>query len=147
MRKISSRLTVFYKRVFPVLWIAMILVNIVALALAWPADAAHRGMAIAIPIMMAIFGYLLFRWLIFDLVDEVFIDGAELMIRNRGHEDRIPLANLESIRATQFFHPERITVVANGTKYTFAAPARLNWLSPHPVAEELRKLKRVHKMP
>jgi hypothetical protein len=134
MQRISSRLTVVYKRVFPAIWLAMIVVNVAFVAIAWPADSTHRMMAIATPILMAVFGYLIFRWLIFDLVDLVQIDDNTLVIG----DERIPISDLEHVHATQFFNPERITLtVKGGRKIAFVPPARFHLFTRHPIAQEL----------
>lgn len=136
MRRISSRLTVFYKRIFPLLWFGLIATNVVVVAFAWPADSAHQIMAVAIPILMAIFGGLLVRWLLFDLATEVFLDDHDVVVG----AERIPIAQIEDLRATQFFNPERITLVLkDGRKIAFAPPARFHLFSQHPVTEELMK--------
>ena len=47
--------------------------------------------------MMAIFGYFLFKSLIFDLVDEVTDEGDTLVARNGNHIERIALDNIMNI--------------------------------------------------
>src|SRR5262245_55305760 len=94
MRLISSKTTFLYKRIFPIVWFGMIALIVIV--------PVFRGVAgghtvpvqvLVIPAILAAFGYVLMNKLIFDLVDEAWDDGAQLVIRNKGQEDRIALSN------------------------------------------------------
>jgi len=83
--------------------------------------------AILIPLIMIVFGYAIMKWLVFDLVDEVWDDGTELIVRNRGHERRIALANVINVNYQGMVNPPRITLFLRqptefGTEISFLTP-------------------------
>ncbi|WP_350016583.1 hypothetical protein ABNK63_02310 [Rhodanobacter sp. IGA1.0] len=150
MQRLSSSSTGFYKRVFPVLWFGFI-VLFFAFSL-WarlqPGSADDRPpdlIFLAMPLMMAAIGFVVFRRLIFDLMDEVWLDGDWLVVTNRGEKRRVPLADVMNINATTTTNPRRITVMLRsagplGSEFNFmpASPRGLfNLFKPDPVATAL----------
>jgi hypothetical protein len=70
VNRISSAGTFWYKWVFPMLWFGFLLL-FAAMGLA-----RQEGAAMLLPVgFMAVFGFILFKFLLFDLVDEVTDDG------------------------------------------------------------------------
>lgn len=152
MQRLSSSSTWFYKRVFPLVWFGFIVVFF-AFAL-WAR--IHPGriggpppdlMFLVMPLLMAVIGYFVFRRLIFDLMDEVSLDGDWLVVTNRGQKRRVPLADVMNVNATTTTNPRRITVMLRtasplGTEISFmpASPrGMLSLFKPDPVATELIK--------
>jgi hypothetical protein len=142
MRRLSSQLTVFYKKVFPVIWVGFLIFYAVVVGAAGPLDQLHVVMGLVTPALMLVFGYILFRFFAWPLVDEVWLDGDHLVIRNRGREDRLALSQIGSVTASQWVNPERITLHPHGgAPIKFCAPLRMHFpMSQHPLAEELRRL-------
>ena len=104
MRRISSDWTFFYKRVFPVLWFGFLAV-FVGIGVV-----NGQGLFIVIvPIAMIGFGYFIMQKLVFDLVDEVCDDGDALVVKNRGQEQRIALADIKNVNYSPFVSPPRVT--------------------------------------
>ena len=97
------------------------------------------------PVVMAVIGYMLFRRMLFDLVDEVWDDGDALVVKNAGVEERVPLRNIINIGYSLLTNPERVTLTlrdagALGEEITFmplARPFSFRWLSRNPVIDEL----------
>ena len=111
MRRVSSRLTPLYKWAFPVMWF-VILAAMVMVALMVPgADSFQRVMSLATAIFMAVFGYFIFRKLVFDLVDEVVDEGDLLVVKNRGKSDRIALSDIRNVSYSALINPARVTLV------------------------------------
>jgi hypothetical protein len=143
VRKIYTRWTFFNKRVFPFLWFGGI-----ALVLSSTLPAVVRGadpMAVIVPLIMAAGGYLIMRMLIFDLMDEAYLDGSDLVVRKSGEEERVPLSNVINVNATVLTNPERITLTLRepcrfGKEIVFSPPMRLMHLGRHPLAAELIEL-------
>lgn len=139
--KLSSSLTVFYKVVFPVLWLGLVTVATIA---AFFAD-APAGFVV-IPLFAIAFVYVLLRFLVFDLVDEVELHGNELVVRNRDIEERVPLSSIANITSRRWCNPERITLELRepgqlGARIAFTPTLRFMPLfSPHPIELELRRL-------
>ena len=146
LRRISSPWTWFYKRAFPFIWYGF-LGTMFAFIL--PAALGQPNVAFAlIPLaFMAVIGYLIMRFFLLDLMDEVYIDGDDLLVRNGGDEDRFPITNIVNVDDTQFVNPERITLTLRracrfGGELVFTPPKRLWPYGKHAVAKEL--IRRAH---
>lgn len=147
--RISSALTGFYKRAFPLLLLGIVAVVVTAVL----QDEAARGSLplFAIPLLfMGGVWFLVFRKLIWDLVDEVEDHGDYLLIRNRGDEERVALANIMNISASTFINPPRVTLRLVkpgrfGSEVTFSPAKRfsLNPFAQHPVVDDL--IERAHR--
>lgn len=142
MKKISSRWTYFYKRVFPVLWFGIIAVVLIA---AIASGAAHKAPpALIVPVVMAVAGYFVMKYLVWDLADEVFDCGDFLLVRNGHDEDRVFLSNVMNVAPSVMINPPRIvlrlvTPGRWGSEIVFSPekPFTLNPLARIPVAEDL----------
>lgn len=141
MCQISSKLTWWHKRAFPTFWfgfLALFTLNWIPSVVRGEAPAA----TLAIPLGMAAFGAVLMCWLVFPLVDKVWIDGDELVVRNHGQMDRFPIANVVDVDGSYMANPESIGLYLNtpcrfGKTIRFAAPFRLFMFGTHPLAQEL----------
>jgi hypothetical protein len=89
-------MTFFYKKIFPAIWFGgLALFTIVAVG-----PIATEGgpyFMLIIPFVMAIFGYLLMRMLVFDLVDAVYLDRHFVYWKNGDRENRAPLEDVLNI--------------------------------------------------
>ncbi|KRF01935.1 hypothetical protein ASG87_10540 [Frateuria sp. Soil773] len=152
MQRLSSSLTRFYKRTSPMLWFGFLSLFLVFLIWNWVqpdkfGGERPDGMAVLIPLLMAGFGYVLFRYLIFDLMDEVWLEGDWLMVRNRSAQCRIPLLDVVNVTATSSTSPRRVTVMLRrpsrfGSNFTFMPVASFHLFAafrPDPVATALTK--------
>lgn len=147
MQRLSSRSTFFFKRVFPAFWFGFLALWTVAWA--GSAVATHNMKMLAVlpgPLIMALFGYALFKWLLFGLVDEVWLEGDQLLVRNRGEQSHVPLANIINVNASVMVSPPRITLslrqasAALGKDISFMPIGRTSLLAafkPSPVAADL----------
>jgi hypothetical protein len=110
-KRISSRMTGFYKRVFPLLWFGILAV-ILAVTASVLRHAPGVPMAVLlIPVGVMGLGYILFRTLLSDLMDEVWDNGSELIVVNDGHVDHEPLAGIANISYSGFTNPKRAVVM------------------------------------
>ena len=142
MTPISSRWTFFYKRAFPVFWFGFLALFVV---IALVGGAANKDLVfLAVPCVLALFGFFVFRRLIWDLADEVIDAGDALIVRNRGEEDTVPLSNIMNVSASTLTNPSRITLrLARagrfGREIVFSPkrPFTLNPFARNPVAEDL----------
>jgi hypothetical protein len=146
MKRISSRQTVFYKRVFPVLWFGFIAFTVlVDLLETRRAPHAVPLPVVIVPVVMAVLGYALFRRLLFDLVDEVWDDYDALVVRKAGVEARVPLKDIINVGYSSFTNPARVTLTLRdpsplGRHITFIPWSRaftFRWLSRNPIIDEL----------
>jgi hypothetical protein len=145
MKRISSRSTFLTKRVFPTMWFGMttglLIVPIVV--------SARSRVNVPIlfwisPVLMAGIGYLAMKNLVFDLADEVWDAGSELVVKNKGQEARVALADIVNVSYSVATNPQRVTLTlrqptAFGTEVTFAAPTSWVPFAKSPIIEELIK--------
>ena len=147
---ISSKMTFFYKRIFPALWFGFLAFFVFISAPVGFAISAKSGNVPAfpfllVPVFLAVFGFFLFRSLIFDLADEVRDEGAALAVRKGKDVERIALEDIINVNSTILMNPPRITLTlrrlcAFGDAVSFMPPARFSFSSAfriHPVAEDL----------
>ena len=143
MRRVSSRLMPLYKWAFPVMWF-VILAAFAMVALTVPVfrPISTRSLFLATAIFMAVLGYLIFRKLMFDLVDEVIDEGDSLVVKNRGNSDRIALSDIRNVSYSALINPARVTLSLRkpsvfGDEVTFCAPFCLIPFASHPTINQL----------
>jgi hypothetical protein len=99
-------------------------------------------MIVILPILMAVFGYFLFKKLIFDLVDEAWDAGDHLLFKNQGIEERIRLEDIMNVSYSVLTNPPRVTITLRtpsrlGKEITFSPPASLNPFKKSPIFNDL----------
>jgi hypothetical protein len=143
MRRISSRMTFYNKRIFPAIWFGGLLVFV---GIGLFADAAHNRTPplpfFIMPVIMMVVGYFLVKRLAFDLVDEVWDDGDSLLIKNRSEQERIALRDIKNISYSPMMNPPRVTLSLRrptvfGDEITFGAPVRLVPFAKSPIVNDL----------
>ncbi len=145
MTQISSRLTFFYKRVFPIFWFGLLALFMIGpTAIAWNGGQAPQPMFFIVPIFMMAFGYVMMKKLVFNLVDVVFDAGDALLVKNGAQQEQIPLADIINISYAQMMNPPQVTLslrqpTSFGNKVTFCAPTRLIPFATSPVIDDLIK--------
>jgi hypothetical protein len=143
MRRISSRTTFWYKRIFPIIWFGLLALFIaVGVFTSTLKDGMQQLPFIIIPAVMILIGYVIMKKVVFDLVDEVWDDGTALVVRDKGREDRIALSNIMNISYSPLINPPRVTLMLRqpsnfGTEITFSAPVRFTPFAKSPVIEDL----------
>ena len=141
MTLISSRMTFYSKRVFPVIWFGFLAVFILT-AVAASGGRGFQPAFLIIPLFMAVFGFFLFKKLVFDLVDEVWDAGTELVIKNKGQIERIPLSNIMNVSYMNLSNPPRVTLTLRtpgllGKEVTFSPPVRWIPFARSPIVDQL----------
>jgi hypothetical protein len=142
MHRISSRLTFITKRAFPTLWFGFLALFFVSTVVGMASDRNVPIEFLLVPIVMAGFGYLLMKNLVFDLVDEVWDAGAELVVKNKGREARVLLTDVINVSYAVATSPQRVTLTLRqptvlGKEITFAAPTSWIPFSKSPIVEDL----------
>jgi hypothetical protein len=128
MKKISSSVW-FYKKVFPAIWFGFLAFFVVT-AVVGGADREGNWFFLAVPLIMAVFGFVLMKKIVWDLVDEVFDCGDYLLIKKGGEEENIPLKNIMNVSAPAMMNPPRITLSLVysgrfGSEVSFSPPYRV----------------------
>jgi hypothetical protein len=141
-KKISSNATVFYKRVFPVLWFGFLAIFLLMSVFAIRAGGEAHFPFLIVPVAMAGFGYLILRRFVFDLLDEVWDAGDHLVLKKGGLEDRVPLTNIMNVSSTVAINPPRVTLTLRqpcrfGREVTFSPPSTWVPMRQSPLVDEL----------
>jgi hypothetical protein len=143
MKKISSGLTMFYKKVFPLIWFGFIAFFVAAVVIGG-AVRADPLMFLVMPCVMAVFGFFLMKVLVWDLADEVFDCGDSLLIKKGGDEERFPLRNIMNVSTSVAVNPRRITLRLVrpgrfGPEVSFSPLSNISFVpfAKNPVAEDL----------
>jgi len=146
MRRLSSGMTFFYKRIFPIIWFGFLVlfmgVSFAGSLFGGSVSGPPFPFLVGPPIMMVV-GYFMMKKLVFDLVDEVLDAGDALVIRNGHLEDRIALADITNVGYAQLMNPPRVTLSLRnpgvfGDRVSFCAPVSLvPTFSTNPIVDEL----------
>jgi hypothetical protein len=143
MRRISSAWTFYYKRVFPAVWFGFILLfmGISLFATRYSSEFPLIPFLIG-PIVLIVFGFVLMKMFVFDLVDEVWEEGNTLLVKNRGQEQRIELADIKNVNYTVLTSPPRVTLSLRrptvfGDRIVFCAPVRFIPFATSPIIDGL----------
>ncbi|WP_308367665.1 MULTISPECIES: hypothetical protein [unclassified Microbulbifer] len=139
MKKISGS-TFYFKKLFPSLWFGFLAIFLFTSLVSGAAK--ESLLSLSVPIIMAIFGVVLFKDLVWDLADEVFDEGDSLLFRKGGKEQRVYLNEVINVSYVKMSSPEKIVIQvrsngAIGKELAFNPPIRLNPFSKNPIAEEL----------
>jgi hypothetical protein len=146
MRRISSKMTFFYKRIFPAFWfgflILLLLLIAVPLFFGGARDDPPPYPLLVVPLIMMGFGYVVMKKLVFDLVDEVWDDGETLLIKNRSQEQRVALSDIKNISYSTVINPPRVTLSVRqptsfGDQIAFVAPVRFVPFTTSPIINDL----------
>lgn len=93
------------------------------------------------PCIMGVVGFFVMKRLIFDLMDEVWMNPDELIIKNGHWEEHMPLENVINVGNTTMSNTQRITLTLRnncrfGSEITFM-PASTGMFTRSTVASEL----------
>lgn len=143
-QRLSSRWTIYYKRILPTVWISGFAVATLAL---W--SGAFDGPEPA-PLAMKL-GFLVatlvgagFLLGLAHRLEVVWIEGGNLVVSDLSTEEVVPLADIVEVTESRFGNPKTITLRLRrpgrwGDRIRFVAPVRLQLpFSDHPVVQELR---------
>ena len=143
MQLMSSKMTFFYKRIFPVIWfgfLAVFFLGALIQGLAAPSIAFLPF--VVVPVVLAIVCYQFMKRMAFNLVDEVLDLGDALLVRSGGREERVALADIKNVNFFPYMSPPQVTLSLRrpslfGDAIVFCAPLRLLPLSRNPTIEKL----------
>ncbi len=143
MVRLSSKATLFYKRIFPALFIGFLILFTAIPFFTGAAGGRYLSLQFFIaPIVMIVIFYILMKKLIFDLVDEVVDLGDALLVKNGNQEDRIALSDIININYTPLMSPPRVTLSLRkaslfGKQVSFCAPIRFMPFASSPIIDDL----------
>jgi hypothetical protein len=141
--KISAGSTAFRKRALPAIMAAIVVIGM-TLSLSSGGLRVVDPLVFLPPILALAFGFILFKKLVWDLVDEVYDCGDSLLVRNGRVEERVPLSNIMNVSASTMTNPPRVTLrLATpgkfGDEIAFAPikPISLNLFARNKIADDL----------
>jgi hypothetical protein len=142
MRRISSRATFWYKRVFPAFWFGFLVLFIGVPIFLNHGRPSPPFPFLVIPLFMIAVGFFFMKKLVFDLVDEVWDDGDTLLVKNRGQEERIALSDIKNVSYSPYMNPPRVTLSLRrptvfGEQISFGAPVRFIPFTTSPTIDGL----------
>jgi hypothetical protein len=73
-------------------------------------DAVALVMPIIMPLIMAAFGYFIMKKPVFDLINEVYDEGASLLFKNGQKEVRVNLNEIKNVSYSVMVSPPRVTI-------------------------------------
>ena len=142
LRRLSSKTTYFYKRIFVVWWFGFSAFLFACMVFAKLQGQPVPSFALLMPIVLCAVGYWMFRELVWILVDQVWDAGDALVICNRGQKELLPLSAIRDVSWTKWQNPERITLMLYaptqfGVYIHFLPTMRHFQFARHPVIGEL----------
>lgn len=110
-KRISSRMTSFYKFVFPLLWLGALGIFVLLGFMNVVAMAQSAIPFFIMPIFMAGIGYVVYRALLAGLMDEVWDNGMELLVVNGGQVEHVPFGDIVNVSYMGLTNPKRATLL------------------------------------
>ena len=141
-RLLSSRLTFFYKRIFPSAWVIAFGVGSLFL---WTGDCEGTVPLKWFALSSLIGGTIFLRWFSARL-KTVTLKEDHLVVSDYRSEEPIPLLQIEEVKETRLWNPQLIKLRLVrpgrwGNEIVFIAPVRFQFVfSDHPLARELRDM-------
>ncbi len=142
MEPISSRMTFYYKRIFPLFWFGLLAFMAVTIVASSGRKGSPPLFVLAFLGFMALMGVFIMKKLVWDLADEVLDAGDALVIRRGGEQERVPLSDIINVSYAWAQGPPRVTLSLRtagkfGNEISFAAPQRFVPFSKSPVIVDL----------
>ena len=105
-KRISSGMTSWYKRGFPLFFLAIPVLVLVMMASGnWGPSGMPSEVYIG-PGMVVVIGFIVFKLLLSNLIDEVWDNGHELIVVNEDHVEHVPLASIVNINYSGLTNPK-----------------------------------------
>lgn len=142
MKRLSSKSTYFYKRLFPVLWFGLLAFMVFTALFAQHQQPSDVWFVLLVCVFMTAVGYFLMKYLVFDLFDEVYDEGSSLLVKNNGKCVRVNLSDIKNVSYTVLLNPPRVTLSLHhktefGDELSFSPLASLIPLRKNPDVVEL----------
>jgi hypothetical protein len=141
---VSSKMTFFYKRVFPVVWFGFLLLLIAFGLFSASSHSQDSSTPFLIAaLLMTVFGYwIMKKMMLFNLADAVLDAGDALVVRSGQQEERIALSDIKNVNYTPYMNPPLVTLSVRrhtvfGDTVAFCAPASMVPLWSSPVIHDL----------
>jgi len=142
MKKLTSKTTFYYKRVFPFIWFGFLGVFLCVGLFSSISKKGPGVLFLVVPIGMAAIGYFIMKKLVWDLIDEVYDEGTSLLFKNKDQEVRVSLKDIKNVSYSAMTNPPRVTLsirykTALGDELSFSPP--VSWV-PFRKNEDIKRL-------
>ena len=146
MKRISSKWTFFYKRIFPVIFMGFL--GFFVLTMISSAIAGERVEEVVFSMFVVLFLLIVLvivmKLLVWDLVDEVWEGRDFLLVKNKQQEQRIALSEFMNVSYSGYVNPPRITLMLRkpskfGSEIAFIPLFRMFPFTMPPFAKDLIK--------
>jgi hypothetical protein len=144
---ISSRSTFLFKRIFPILSLAIPLIfcpYIGLIVASRPPNAFPIVSCLVLPLLLAAFGYWGMKKSVFNVADEVLDAGNALVVRRGGQEERIAFSDIKNVsyKPQTRSWPANVTLsmerpTAFGDSISFLAPTDSTACGGHTIVADL----------
>lgn len=127
-------MTFFHKRIFPLIWFGALGFMLIAGVVTTFFKAHGPPLPVLlVPLIMSVFGFVLFKKLLFDLADEVYDCGDFLLVKKGHQEAQIPLSNIKNVSYSVMVNPPRVTLSLRepcslGHEVVFSPPVKFTFV-------------------
>ena len=128
MRSLSSKMTFYYKRVFPVIFFGVVLLMFGFGLFSVLRDPQLSNVPFpTVTLLLAVFAYRFMKKSVFNLADEVLDAGDALVVRSGGQEERIALSDIKNVNYLPSTTPPQVILSVRrhtvfGETIAFCAP-------------------------
>jgi hypothetical protein len=143
MKVLSSKKTFYFKKIFPLIWFGFLFLFLATGV--YKVEKLDLAFMI-IPLVMMVFGFFLFKSIVWMLADEVKDCGEYLIVKRKDVEERIMLADIFNVSMSQFTNPPRISLrlrksgkLGDEVLFMPIQNFRLNPFARNEIAEDLMK--------
>ena len=131
MKRLSSKTTFIYKKLFPLFWFGIVIIFICTGLLADIKGNGPGVIFIVAAIGMGVFGYFFMKIFFLDLIDEVYDEETNLLFRNKGMEFRVNLRDIKNVSYNTWVNIPRVTLSIRyqtqmGDELSFSPP--MSWI-------------------
>ena len=148
--KISSNITFIFKKIFPIFWFGIcgviFLTSVFANIAIILGDQSYNFELIIFlifPPIMALFGYIMMKYLVLDMVDEAYDFGSYLLLKNKKQDYKIDLKNIRNVNYAFLQNPPKVIlslkeeIESFGKEISFAPKISFIPLKKNPLIEDL----------
>ena len=117
MKRINSKFTFLLKKVFPIFWLS-ILVLIFVLVLSQEQNVESIIVGSFMAFLMAIIGFFIYKFLLSNLIDEVYLHAETLVFKNSGFQIKLGFDEIVDFNYQRYMNPHKVTIYTrNETKF------------------------------
>lgn len=131
MKRLNSKTTFLSKKLFPIIMFGTLAISLGGEIFESIAGNGPGILFIVLTLGMIVLFYIYMKKNIWDLMDDVYDEGASLLLKKSGKEVRINLSDIKNVSYTTRTNPHRVTLSIRhttelGDELSFSPP--ISWL-------------------